>query len=88
MITRHYEVLNELGLHARVASRVVRESRKYKSSIIAKKEGRDYDLSNVTGVITVNAKKGEVLEIEFDGDDEEAAAEAIRLMFLNKFGEK
>ena len=88
MITEQFEVLNELGLHARVASRIVREARKFKSSIIVKKEGKGYDLSNVTGVITVNAKHGDILDIEINGEDENAAVEAVRLLFLNKFGEK
>ena len=88
MLTEQFEVLNELGLHARVASRIVREVRKFNSSIIVKKEGKDYNLGNVTGVITVNAKKGDILDIEFNGDDEESAANAVRGLFLNKFGEK
>jgi phosphocarrier protein len=88
MIIEKFEVLNELGLHARVASRIVREARKFKSTIIAKKEGKDYDLGNVTGVITVNAKHGDILDIEINGEDENEAAEAFKLLFLNKFGEK
>lgn len=88
MISKQFEVLNELGLHARVASRIVREARKFQSSVIVKKEGRDYDLKNVTGVITVNAKRGDILTVEFDGEDEETAVMAVEALFLNKFGEK
>lgn len=88
MITKQFEVLNELGLHARVASRIVREARKFKSSVIVKKESKDYDLKNVTGVITANAKKGDILTVEFNGDDEETAADVVETLFLNKFGEK
>lgn len=88
MITKQLEVLNELGLHARVASRIVRETRKFSSSVIVKKEGREYDLKNVTGVITLNAKNGDLLTVEFDGEDEETAAGAVEALFLNKFGEK
>jgi len=88
MLTKQFEVLNELGLHARVASRIVREARKFESSVTVQKEGRPYNLKNVTGVITVNAKKGDILTIEFEGDDEETAAAAVEALFLNKFGEK
>lgn len=88
MLTKNLEVVNELGLHARVASRIVREARKFDSSVIVKKDGRDFDLKNVTGVITVNAKMGDVLAVEFEGSDEDAAAEAIEILFRNKFGEK
>ena len=88
MITRQFEVLNELGLHARVASRIVRESRKFESSVIVKKNGRDYDLKNVTGVITSNAKNGDILTVEFNGADEVDAAEGLEMLFRIKFGEK
>ena len=88
MITKEFEVRNELGFHARVASRIVREIRAFSSSVTVKKEGRDFNLKNVTGVITVNAKNGDVLTIEIDGEDEESAAAALELLFIRKFGEK
>lgn len=88
MVTKKLEVVNELGLHARVASRIVREARKFQSSVIVQKEGKAYDLKNVTGVITVNAKKGDILDVEFDGDDELQAAEVMEKLFADKFGEK
>jgi len=88
MITRKLMVQNELGFHARVASRIVREVRKFESKVVVKKEGHDFDLKNVTGVITVNAKNGDILTIEIDGNDEEAAAAALEDLFINKFGEK
>jgi phosphocarrier protein len=88
MIIKQLKVQNELGFHARVASRIVREAKRFSSSITVKKEGKDFNLKNVTGVITVNAKNGDILSVEFDGDDEAGAAETIESLFLNKFGEK
>jgi phosphocarrier protein len=88
MLIRQFEVLNELGFHARVASRIVREVRKFESSVIVKKEGRSFDLKNVTGVITANVKRGDIVTIEFNGPDEDAAAEGLEVLFKNKFGEK
>jgi len=88
MITKQFKVQNELGFHARVASRIVREVRKFQSSVVIKKEGRDFDLKNVTGVITVNAKNGDILTIEIDGSDEETAVAALEVLFTSKFGEK
>ena len=88
MITKQFKVLNELGFHARVASRIVREVRKFESMVVVKKEGRDFNLKNITGVITVNAKNSDVLTIEIEGSDEEAAAAALEGLFVSKFGEK
>jgi len=88
MLTMQLEVLNELGLHARVASRVVREARKFESSVIVKKDGKEYNLKNVIGAITTNAKRGDLLTVEFCGPDEDVAAQGIELLFKSKFGEK
>lgn len=88
MVIKNLEVTNELGLHARVASRVVRELKQFKSSVVVNKEGKAYDLKNVTGVITVNAKRGDVLEVAFSGPDENEAAESVEKLFADKFGER
>ncbi len=88
MITKELEVLNELGFHARVASKIVRTTRKFSSSIVVNKNGNEYDLKNVTGVITVNAKKGDVLTLVFSGEDEVPAAQAMEELFQDKFGER
>lgn len=88
MIVRELKVENELGLHARVASRIVREAKQFQSSVIVRKGGEVYDLKNVMGVIMVNAKKGDVLNVEFSGEDEEQASQAISGLFEQKFGER
>ena len=88
MITQEFEVLNELGIHARVASRLVRCAVSFASSIQAKKDGMSFDLKNVLGVMMLNTKYGEKVIIEFDGPDEAEAAQAISELFAIKFGEK
>jgi phosphocarrier protein len=88
MIKRDLEITNELGIHARVASRIVREAKRFECSVTARKGGDAHDLKNVSGVITVNAKKGAILAVEFDGRDEQEASEAFAALFANKFGER
>ena len=88
MVTKELAVQNELGIHARVASRIVREARRFQCSVTARKGKEVFDFKNVTGVITVNAQKGTVLTLEFDGVDEQGASEAMVALFTNKFGER
>lgn len=88
MIIRELEVVNELGLHARVASRIVRETKKFNCSVIVRKGEEVFDLKSVIGVIMVNAKKGDVLSVEFVGEDEEEASQAVSGLFAQKFGER
>ena len=88
MITKHLTILNELGIHARVVSRIVNEARRFNCSVTVKKEGCSFDLKNMLAVIKTAACYGEVLQVEFDGEDEEQAALAFEALFLDKFGEK
>lgn len=88
MIVKELEIRNELGIHARVASRIVREVRRFESNVTVREGGEAYNFRNITGVITVHAKKGKILTIEFDGPDEQEASEAIAALFADKFGER
>lgn len=87
MITMELKVLNEFGIHARVASRIVRCAGSFASSACVKKEGEVFDLKTVLGVITLNAKYGESLTIEVEGSDEAEAANTLEELFAMKFGE-
>jgi phosphocarrier protein HPr len=87
MIVQELKILNELGIHARVASRLVRCARSFESSINAKKDDKEYDLKNVTCVMILNAKYGEIVTIEIKGSDEVEAAKEIEQLFAIKFGE-
>lgn len=88
MVVKELKVINELGIHARVASRLVRCASGFESSINAQKNGNDHNLKNVLGVMTLNTKCGETVRIEIDGPDETEAAEAIENLFAIKFGER
>lgn len=88
MIIKELQVLNELGIHARVASRLVRCAISFKSSVLAKKEDMTFDLKNVLGVMTLNTKYGDWVTVEIDGPDEIETAQAIEDLFAIKFGEK
>lgn len=88
MIVKELEVRNELGFHARVACRITRSVGAFNSTVNAVKNGGRYDLKSVTGVMLVNAKHGDLLTVEIDGADEEAAAAALETLFAEKFGER
>lgn len=88
MITQELQILNELGIHARVASRLVRCALSFESSVHAIKGGNIFDLKNVLGVMTLNTKYGEIVTVEINGPDEAEAAQAVKELFAIKFGEK
>jgi phosphocarrier protein len=82
------EVLNELGIHARTAAKLVRTALKYKSNINGIRNGKQHDLKKAISVMLLNAKRGDQFDIEINGEDEQAAAQELNNLFRNKFGER
>ena len=87
MVVKELQVQNKLGFHARVAPRITRSVSAFQSSVNVQKDGRRFDLKSVTGVMMVNAKHGDIVTVEIDGPDEETAAQALEVLFAEKFGE-
>jgi len=81
------EIKNELGLHARVASKVTRTLKTFQSSVIATKGDKTFDFKNVTAVMLYNGKYGEIVKFEITGEDEEATSQGLIQLFETKFGE-
>ena len=84
MVIKELQVQNQLGFHARVASRITRCASGFESLV----RGKNYDLKSVTGVMMANAKHGETVTVEFEGADEQEAAQAMEALFADKFGER
>lgn len=88
MIKKELEVRNELGLHARVASKLSRCVQSYACEVYTERNEKRYNLGSALGVMTTGAKKGDVLQVVFEGADEEAVAQAVEKLFTEKFGER
>jgi phosphocarrier protein len=85
MITKTVKVLNESGLHARPASKLVKTASGYESDFFIKMYGYKVNGKSILGVMTLAAEYGAEMELIFDGSDENAAMEAITALFENKF---
>lgn len=87
MITRQITVINKLGLHARAASVFVSTTSAYTCRINVGFNGRIVDGKSIMAVMMLAAGKGSVLELSFDGDDEQEACEALCQLINNYFNE-
>lgn len=87
MIRDHITIQNQLGLHTRAAAKLVDTAKKYSSQIELIYRDRTVDCKSIMGVITLGAQKDNVLDIVLNGDDEQQAANAIKQLVDNKFGE-
>ncbi|MCS3904214.1 phosphocarrier protein [Methylohalomonas lacus] len=80
-------IVNKLGLHARAAARFVQTASEYQSEITLIHNGRRVSGKSIMGVMMLAAGKGSCIEIEADGNDAEAALEALTELTENRFGE-
>ncbi len=77
MVEREVVVVPEAGLHARPAAKFVKEAKGYASEILVMKDGAEANAKSSLRLMTLGAKHGESVTIRAEGEDEEAAVEAL-----------
>ena len=87
MITQQVTIINKLGLHARAASVFVSTASAYTCRVNVGFNGRTVDGKSIMAVMMLAAGKGSMLELSFDGEDEQQACEAVCLLIKNYFNE-
>jgi phosphotransferase system HPr (HPr) family protein len=72
-------VRNRLGLHARVAAKIVRVSNQFNSQVLLQRSdnGRCGDAKSIFGILLLAATQGTELILTASGDDEDAALSQI-----------
>jgi len=80
-------VVNELGLHARAATVLVRLAAGFESELYLGKDGHEVSGKSIMSVLLLTATKGSRIEIRAVGDDAEALVAAVSRLFADKFGE-
>jgi len=88
MTERIIKVINRAGIHARPSALLVQITKNFKSNIFIEKDSYRINAKSIMGIITLGAGYGCELKIITDGEDEEAAAEAIVKLFESKFEEE
>ncbi len=87
MISKTLIIVNELGLHARAAAKVVACAKKFKSNIILRKKDKDADAKSIMKILMLSASKGSHVEITIDGKDQREAMCSIAELFEKGFDE-
>ena len=88
MPQREIEIINNLGLDAPAASKLIRLASKYQCDVSLARYGRKVNAKSLMGVMMLAAGKGSRLVIETEGPDEKEALDAIAALIGNKFGEE
>lgn len=76
-----FTVTDPLGLHARPAGILVKESGRYASSITVTRGAISADAGRIFALMKLGAKRGDTLTVTVHGEDEDAAAEGIKSVF-------
>ena len=87
MIQTQITIINKLGLHARAAAKFVACASSFSRRLQAGKDGALVDAKSIMSVMMLAAGKGTVLDLEIQGNDEDAALEALTELIQNRFDE-
>lgn len=83
-----FTVVNERGMHARPASKLVRLASSFKSEVTVEKDGEVRNAKSVMGVLLLCGAKGTALTVRANGEDADAAVGAIGELIASGFGEE
>lgn len=82
-------IVNRLGVHARPSAALTQTASRYRSAVwFTNAKGRRVNGKSIMGVMMLAASCGSTLKIEVDGEDEDAALEAITALVTSGFGEE
>ena len=82
------EIVNQLGLHARAAAKLVHTAGGFRSRITLVKDGEEVDAKSILGILLLAAGQGSTLTIRCQGPDEQEALGAVSTLIANRFDEE
>jgi phosphocarrier protein len=80
-------IQNELGLHARAATKLVQLASKYPCELTISRDGNEVNGKSIMGVLMLVASKGTTIVLHARGDRAAEAVAAIAALVDDKFGE-
>ena len=80
-------IQNELGLHARAATKLVQTASKFPCDITVTKDGHEVNGKSIMGVLMLVASKGTQVTLKAKGEKAAEAVAAIAALIDDKFGE-
>lgn len=86
-IHRQLKIVNEKGLHARAAARLVEVVEGFDARAEVSKDGLNASGDSIMGLLMLAAPKGSTIEVTTSGPDADALADALDALVANRFGE-
>ena len=83
------KIVNRLGVHARPSATLTQTAGRFRSAVwFTNARGRRVNGKSIMGVMMLAAACGSTLKIETEGEDEDAALEALSTLFASGCGEE
>lgn len=86
-ICRHFEIVNEKGLHARASAKLVEVVEGFDAEAEVRKDGLSASGDSIMGLLMLAASKGTSIEVETSGPEAGQLADALEALVRNRFGE-
>lgn len=74
-----FTIKDEIGLHARPAGQLVKLAQTFPCKLSLEKNGKSADLKRLFALMALSVKCGESITVSADGENEEEAAEKLKL---------
>jgi phosphocarrier protein HPr len=82
-----FSIVNDLGLHARAATKLVQLASKYACDVQLSHQGQSANAKSVMGVLLLCGSKGTVVEVTATGAQAQDCVNAIGELIASRFGE-
>lgn len=82
-----FEIVNDLGLHARAATKLVQLASRYAAEVELEKDGQVANAKSVMGVLLLCGAKGTRVTVRARGREAQRAVESIGELIASRFGE-
>ncbi len=87
MAQRRLRIQNMKGLHARASARLVEVVEAHDAQATVSKDGMSTSGDSIMGLLMLAAGIGSDIEVETEGPEADALAQAIEALVADKFGE-
>ena len=81
------DIVNEKGLHARASAKLVEVVEGFDARADVSREGVSASGDSIMGLLMLAASKGTSIDVQTEGPDADALADALEALVADKFGE-
>jgi phosphocarrier protein len=87
VIKTNTTIVNQLGLHARASAKLTKMAGSFPCDIWISRGDRRVNAKSIMGVMMLAAGIGTEITLETEGEQEQAAMDALLALIADKFGE-